>query len=270
MLLVIAVLAIGLLGCGLGAEAPGEEGSASTPVAAKVKAGEPPPERQVEVVVDPSESVPRHYLGASLKALAAAVLAIPQPLPTSGPSPARPAVSITVRAVAPDSYSPTGRLLSGEIREVPEIAPLPEDPDADLTAAVVEVDKQRERAERAADETEAEAGALADQIAALDPPTTSCSDVAGAASAAAQSFTSEDRRLVMITDLDQSHHCPANVAGSLQGVRVAAIHICTDAARCQAQQAFWRRLLTNRGAASVQFVRIENMRPTLRSFVAGD
>lgn len=269
-LLACAVLAAGIAGCGVGGDAAGEETASLAPAAAEVKPDAPPPERQVEVIIDPSESVPRHYLSASLKALAAAVLAIPKPLPPTGSSPARPAVSITVRGVAADSYSPTGRLLSGTVREVPEIAPLPEDTDADLTAAVVEVAQQRERAERAAEKAEAEAQSLADRIAALDPPTSTCSDVAGGASAAAQSFTSADRRLVMATDFSQSHHCPANVAGSLRGVRVAAIHICTLAARCRTQQEFWRELLTSRGATSIRFVRIENMAATLRSFIAGD
>jgi hypothetical protein len=267
-ILAVAALAIGVFGCGLGSEAPGEE-AASSAVAAKVNKAAPPPERQVEAVLDPSGSVPRHYLTASLKALADAVRAIPKPLPPTGSSPARPAVAITVRAVATDSYSPAGRLLSGTVKEVPEIAALPDDANADLTGAVVEVAKQREKAERAEEEAEAEAEALADRITALDPPVTTCSDVVGAASASAQSFTSSDRRLVMVTDLSQSHHCPANAAGTLRGVRVVTVHICTTAARCQAQEALWRRRLTDRGATSVRFTRFENLYPTMRSLVAG-
>ncbi len=265
-ILAVAAFAIGVLGCGLGGEGPGEEATSST-VAAKVDKTAPPPERQVEIVLDPSGSVPRHYLTASLKALADAVRAIPKPLPPTGSSLARPAVSITVRAVAADSYSPTGRLLSGTVGGVPEIAALPDDADADLTAAAVEVAEQRRRAERAEVETEADAESLAGQIDSLDPPVTGCSDIAGAISASAQSFTSSDRRLVMVTDLAQ--HCSANAAGSLRGAQVQIVHICTAADRCRAQEALWRRRLTERGAAAVRFIRFENLYPTIRSLVAG-
>jgi hypothetical protein len=267
VLLVAAAAMIAVPGCGLGAETTPEEVVAPIAAAADPETSPPPSPREVEVVVDPSQSVPRHYLRASLRALATAVREIPEPLPKDGASAWRQEVSITVRPVSADAYSPAARLVTGTIRAVPEISSLPEETDADLTAAAVEVGEQREAAEQALEGAVRDAEDLAAEIAALDPPVTGCSDVIGGISASAESFTGDDRRLVVISDLSQA--CDPNVGGSLEGTKILVVHICEEAARCYAQRAAWRERLGARGADPPRFVRVENLTSSLIDFVAG-
>ena len=45
--------------------------------------------------------------------------------------------------------------------------------------------------------------------------------------------------------------------GRLDGAEVVIVHICGDAATCQAQQSEWTLTLTGMGAASVRYLRPE-------------
>jgi hypothetical protein len=266
----IATLLVTLVfaACGLGT-APTEDETLS-PVGA-VPAPQPaplPPERQVIAIVDPSGSVPRPYLRESLAALANAVRSLPKPLPPTGSSPPQAALSISVRVVSGAAYSPAAQLLAGKVHAVPGVADLPDDVDADLTEAITAIGEQRQTATKSLAEARADAADLAQRISTLDPPVADESDIVGAVSAAAESFTSTDRRLV-IAGSDLAQNGRANVAGSLRGVHVFIVHLCDDAARCQAQKATWRQRLSARGARSLRFARIENAFPSLRSFVGG-
>lgn len=259
-----------IIGCGLSVTALAlgacaQSSTGATSVAQLPAPAQPPPARDVQAVVDPSGSVERTLFAQSVKALADAVRTLPHTVPARAESTGQPSVHVGVRAIDGEAYAPDGLLTEGQIEAIPAVAAVPDASDGDITPAVIAIGRQRKAARAAYASASAAATRLAAQITRLDPPVAGCSDVWGAVSAAAQSFTALDRRLIVVSDM--AVHCRSNMAGSLGGAHVLIVHICRTAAVCDDQERYWQRALKDRGAANVEFVRFERMRERIRTYV---
>jgi hypothetical protein len=263
----LAVLAAALIlvGCGPIPEDAGDGEGAAAAAPSQVAAA-PLDVRELGLIVDPSASVPRADLIAALGAFADAVRGAPRPVPARDASPAQPVLRVRVRAISGRAYESAGELLAGEVPGVPPVDAIAAEVDpAEQTDLLVQDHVRRSRARDAYDVARREAAGLARRIERLRPPVARCSDVWGAVSAAAETLTASDRRLVVASDMSQ--HCPANRSGSLRGVRVLIVHVCFDAKSCGRQAAAARRELRRLGAAAVSYARPETMRAAIAAFV---
>jgi len=219
---------------------------------------------EIEAIFDGSSSVPKRYTRASIKAFASAVAAWPRPLPAGGGSRAQAPLNVLVRLVSGTSYSPESLAGTWRIRGVPGVQALPTRVTGDFTYRVIRYQRQRATATRAYRAARVEAQRAARAIAAIRPKRVFCSDIAGAVSAAAQSYSTSGPRLLFIAS-DFAQYCKAQIAGSLRRVDILAVHLCWQAGVCKAQERTWERRF---GAAhTTRFVRFERMNEALRRFL---
>jgi hypothetical protein len=217
------------------------------------------------VIVDPTGS-DREYFDAGRDDLAAAIRGWPQLVAPAGSTRAEPQLRIAVREVGNASYSPGAQLLAGSIPAIPGVLPLPSHLSGDLTGRIEAINQERAARAAALKAVRADALSLSNQIEHLNPPLPSCSNVWGAVSAASQLFDSTDRRLLVISDLGQN--CHTQMAGSLDGVKILVVHICSTASTCLQQQTVWRAGLASRGASSINFDRLEVAKQAIETFIS--
>jgi hypothetical protein len=202
----------------------------------------------------------------ALAAIAELVTGWPHPLPAIGGSPAQSGLLIQVRDVSADSYAPESLLGTWSVPSIPAVRGLPSDVTADFTQRVITYKREHAAAAAAYSRAVSDARRAALGLRGLRPKTTYASEIEGAVSAAAQSFSpSGVRRLVVVSDLAQNR--PPQIAGDLRGVGVLLAHLCLKVSTCQNQERTWSRTLRARGAASVVFVRIERFATALAEFV---
>jgi hypothetical protein len=224
------------------------------------------PTEEAQVVLDTSASVAADYRLQALRAIALVAADWPRPVPASGASSSRPQLVVQVRGVSADSYDPASVLGAWVVEGIPAVEGLPSDVTADFTQRVIAFKREHTAAVSAYRRALTDARRAAAALRALRPKTTYASEIEGAVSAAAQSFSpSGIRRLVIVSDLAQNR--PPQIAGSLRGVRVLIAHICSDVSTCQRQEHTWLRTLRARGAASVDFVRVERFPAAIASFL---
>ncbi len=224
------------------------------------------PTEEAQVVVDTSASVAAHYRLEALRSIAVVAADWPRPVPASGGSSSQPQLIVQVRGVSADSYDPGSVLGTWVIEGIPAVEGLPSDVTADFTQRVIAFKREHAAAVSAYRRALADARRAAAALRSLRPKTTYASEIEGAVSAAAQSFSpSGIRRLVIVSDLAQNR--PPQIAGNLRGVRVLIAHLCSDVSTCQRQERTWLRTLRARGADSVNFVRVERFPAAIASFL---
>lgn len=227
-----------------------------------------PSEVQLQVVLDTSASVPAAYRHQALQAIAGIVSRWPRPVAASGGTARQPSLLIQVRGVSGNSYAPEGVLGTWTIVGVPSVPALPKKVTADFTERVLAYKRAHASAVKACRHAVAGARLTAAALRSLRPKTTYASEIEGAVSAAAQSFSpSGIRRLLVVSDLAQNR--PPQIAGSLRRVRVLIAHVCTTVSTCDKQQRTWTKAFRAREAAAVTFVRIERFPSAVGGFLGG-
>jgi hypothetical protein len=221
---------------------------------------------QLQVVLDTSASVPARYRLEALSALADVVEAWPRPVPASGKSPTQPGLIVQVRGVSADSYSPENLLGTWNVEGIPGVLALPATVTSDFTERVLTYKNEHQAAAMSYKRAAVEARHAAAGLRRLRPQTTYASEIEGAVSAAAQSFSpGGSHKLLVVSDLAQNR--PLEIAGTLSGDEVLIAHLCWRATACASQERVWRKRLHGLGAASVTFVRIERFPSAVATFV---
>lgn len=274
-LILLAVAAVAG-GCAAGSSG----GLEQTPAAAQVTTAEEPAgasmtkervasaPKQLQVVIDTSASLPMTYNLRALDAIADVVKAWPKPLPPAGGSPPYGGLTIQVRGVSGVSYAPESVLGSWRVGGIPGVDVLPVAVTPDFTQRVIAHKRQRTAAQAAYKNSRTQAHRVAMALRRLRPKTTYVSEIHGAVSAAAQSFSPRGgRKLLLISDLEQNR--APQIAGSLKDVHMLIVHICRKAASCRSHQASWDRELRRRGVLTVAFIRIERLDAEIETFLRG-
>jgi hypothetical protein len=227
-----------------------------------------PAPTQLQVVLDTSASVPPKYRLEALRAVADEIGTWPQPVPASGKSDVQPGLIVQVRGVSADSYAPESLLGTWNIRGIPAVAALPTTVTSDFTQRVLAYKHAHKAAADAYTKAVSESRRAAGALRRLRPKTTYVSEIEGAVSAAAQSFSPKgSHKLLVVSDLAQNRR--PEIAGSLRGADVLIAHLCWKAATCLSQEGDWWKRLRSRGAVSVSFVRIERFRTAVATFLRG-
>lgn len=242
-----------------------KDGATASAVTSNAATTALPPE-QLQVVVDTSASVQMAYNLRALAAVAEVVDAWPRPLPTIGRSPPQFGLTIQVRGVSGVSYAPASVLGTWRVDGIPAVEALPSAVTPDFTQRVIAHKRERAAAEAAYKKSRAQAQRTATALRRLRPKTTYVSEIHGAVSAGAQSFSPRGvRKLLLVSDLEQNRE--PQIAGSLKGVDVLIVHLCRKAAKCESQQRAWGRELRGRGASEVAFIRIERLDLEVETFL---
>jgi len=224
------------------------------------------PTEEVQLVLDTSASVPVEYSVQALRAIAVVVAGWPHPVPTDGASSGQSQLIVQVRGVSADSYGPASVFGTWKVEGIPAVEGLPSGVTPDFTQRVIAFKREHAAAVSAYRRAVSDASRAAAQLRSLRPKTTYASEIEGAVSAAAQSFSpSGVRRLVIVSDLAQNR--PPQIAGSLRGVSVLIAHICSNVSTCRRQEHTWFRTLRARDATSVDFVRVERFPAAVASFL---
>jgi hypothetical protein len=264
--IVIALSGI-VAGCG-GAATGARDGDALTEIAPATIVT--PPERPVIAVVDASPSYERDYLKKGLHVLADAVRAVPGDVPDRGAFPGRAGLHLSLRVIGQSSYTAQGLVLDEHVPGVPAIGEIRPDANGEFsTQDALNVTAQRKAAVTASGEAERAADALAERLDGLDLDQTSCSDVEGSISAAAESLNETGAKsglIVVLSDFGQT--CNENVSGSLAGIDVLAVLSCDTSAQCDARKQAWDRRFAE--ARSHRFIRLEDAAGAVADAIAGD
>jgi hypothetical protein len=231
-------------------------------------AQEPPPPAQtmpneeLGACEDISSSVPPQDVAESIQALSRLVRGWPGPIPSGGASPPRPGLTITVRSIAADSFSPQGILAQGAVQGVPSVIGAGDPASSGFPTWHRAYLSQLAAAKAAAQRAQDQARSLAVRIGRLRPPVAYVSGIWPCVSAEAESFSGSGARvLLVVSDLKQTG--PAAATGSLKGVRVLVAHICDAVASCEREETSWRAGLRRRGATDIRIVRFENLASAL-------
>jgi hypothetical protein len=204
---------------------------------------------------DTTGSMPPEYLRVLPDALSAVVTTWASPAAgKDGSREARPALAASIRVIGSDSFDPTASLGNVELARLTGVSA----PDIDEPADAQLARAAAINAHRSAVEANQEAAASFASLLAQPLPSTpgGGTEILGCFSAAAGLQRPGARNIVVaVSDLVQTEG-PQQM-GRLDGAEVVIVHICGDAAMCQAQQSEWTLTLTGMGAASVRYLRPE-------------